>query len=785
MFSRLLSLSVFLAAWGTLLAQPALVKDFFPGAEDGSPNNFFAFGDRLLLRAESPGSGVEPWIANADGSDASLLLEINPGDTVIAGNSNPGNWTLYNDLVYFKARSASFGDELWVTDGTPAGTSQVIDIQAGSGNGNPIDIIVFNGLLYFTANDGINSSELWRSDGTPEGTELVIDIRPGNAPGNPVFKTIFGDKLLFTANDGTHGTELWISDGTAAGTMLLKDIREGSASASPSRYTVVGDEVFFRANDGVNGTELWKTDGTPEGTVLVKDIQPGSNPSSPDEFFAAAGKLFFTANDGTNGTELWVSDGTEAGTQLALDINPNPTGTSNPEKFTPLFPDRTYAFVADNGVTGRELRFLRLDDDGAGNVTPVIFYNEDINPGSGESSPDDLVWTGSALYFSAETLASGRELYEIPAENVGTINRLSDLNPGPISSAIDEITLVGDRVYFEATEATFGAELYTLPVRTARIRYRLADTEVRSGDTLDFGTLLLGVDPPATTLELRAVNTGTGLTLLGPQTVTDLEAPFTGSPFNDNRIPSGDSISASLTFAPTAAGEYLDAFQLTIPSVSGPDKVTFYVRGRAEVPAAEIAAAQDAMPLASGAVLDFGDLFVSQDSVIDITISNLGVLDLVIDTISVADDTHFSVAVTGFDGPLSPGAEFTFPVRYAPVAEGNHGTTLTIVSNSATDPTFQLTLQGAATVSSVQDFGIGAVRAFPNPTRDRFYLQLDQPLDRAEYRLIDLTGRVLRSGRWPAGADRHEFDLSVLRAGRYQLEIRQDRQRLLVSLLKQ
>lgn len=783
MRKRLLYLLVLMVTGGMLIAQPALVRDFNPGTEDGNPTSFFAFGDRLLLRADSADSGVEPWITAADGSGATLLLEINPGDTVSAGNSNPSNWTLYNDLVYFKARSASFGDELWVTDGTPAGTSQVIDIQAGDGNGNPFDIIVFNDLLYFTANDGINSSELWRSDGTAAGTELVIDIRPGNAPGNPNFKTIFGDKIIFTANDGTNGNELWISDGTAAGTMLLKDIREGSASASPSRYTVVGDEVFFRANDGVNGTELWKTDGTPEGTVLVKDIQPGSNPSSPDEFFAAAGRLFFAANDGTNGTELWISDGTEAGTQLALDINPNPTGTSNPENFTALVADLSYAFVADNGTTGRELHFLLLNDDGAGNITPSIFASLDINPGSGESSPEDLVFTGSALYFSAENLSFGRELYEIGFNNVFDFNRLSDINPGPASAEIDEITLAGNRLYFEATETTFGDELYSFPAKTSRVSYRLADTEVQSGDTLDFGTLLLGVDPAAS-LELRAVNTGTDQSFVGPQTVADLGAPFTGTPILASQIATGDSVAVSVTFAPSEPGEYLDAFQLTIPSATGPGKVTFYVRGRAEVPVAEIAAAQDAMPLANGAVLDFGDLFVTQDSIIAVTISNPGALDLIVDTVFVDDDTHFSVDATDFGGTLAPGALFTFPVRYAPVAEGSHTTILTFGNNSTADPTFQLTLQGAATVSSVRNFGIGALRAFPNPARDRFFLQLDQSLERAQYRLIDLTGRVLRSGRWPAGADRHEFDLSALSTGRYQLEIRQGPQRLLVSLIK-
>jgi hypothetical protein len=47
----------------------------------------------------------------------------------------------------------------------------VKDIQSGIGSSNPEGFTVFNGKLFFTADDGSDSGrELWISDGTTAGT---------------------------------------------------------------------------------------------------------------------------------------------------------------------------------------------------------------------------------------------------------------------------------------------------------------------------------------------------------------------------------------------------------------------------------------------------------------------------------------------------------------------------------------------------------------------------------------------------------------------------------------
>src|SRR5688572_1191523 len=52
----------------------------------------------------------------------------------------------------------------------------VKDINPGLASSAPEQFVSFNGAVYFRATDGQHGVELWRTDGTPEGTTLVVDL---------------------------------------------------------------------------------------------------------------------------------------------------------------------------------------------------------------------------------------------------------------------------------------------------------------------------------------------------------------------------------------------------------------------------------------------------------------------------------------------------------------------------------------------------------------------------------------------------------------------------------
>ena len=90
-------------------------------------------------------------------------------------------FAILNNKIYFDGLTAANGSELWVTDGTDAGTQLVKDIESGSGSSSPSDIVVLNNKLYFFASTSTSGNEMWVSDGTNGGTALLKDINPGAA----------------------------------------------------------------------------------------------------------------------------------------------------------------------------------------------------------------------------------------------------------------------------------------------------------------------------------------------------------------------------------------------------------------------------------------------------------------------------------------------------------------------------------------------------------------------------------------------------------------------------
>jgi ELWxxDGT repeat protein len=376
-------------------------------------------------------TGAELWVTDGTTAGTILLKDINP-----SGSSYPGDFVAYNGDLYFEANDGVNGSELWKTDGTTVGTVLVKDINPGpDGSGQPgafAHPFVHNGLLYFTANTSATGTEPWRTDGTTAGTVLVKDIRPGPQNSNPHSFTSLGSSLIFAASADADDFEPWITDGTTANTHVIRDINPGNFSSidtaslnngSDRQFMLYNNKLFFEAQQPGTGPELWSTDGTLGGTNLVRDIclsGGGVYYFSSDDVAVANGKLLFEANNCMGvGRQLWATDGTAGGTQLIKEFPVTGTGNNN-------------------------IRFL---------VPRTDLFREPIRG----------LFKGNRFFMVVTTDTAGRELWISDGTAAGTM-MVKNINSGPADAFdgnnYDNYLLTADYLFFPADNGINGMELW-------------------------------------------------------------------------------------------------------------------------------------------------------------------------------------------------------------------------------------------------------------------------------------------------------------------------------------
>lgn len=195
------------------------VKDIYPGSSSSSPSNFFDFNGTLFFRATNGADGVELW--KSDGTDTGTILVKNINNTTtLASASNPSNFTIFNNQLYFTASNGSSanGIELWKTDGSANGTTQLQDLRSG-GSSNPQYLTILDAnTMFFSAHNG-TATKLW----TMNNTETISVIDYTNADAINWIESLNG-KVVYCQTISGQGRELFTSDGTLTNTFRITDI---------------------------------------------------------------------------------------------------------------------------------------------------------------------------------------------------------------------------------------------------------------------------------------------------------------------------------------------------------------------------------------------------------------------------------------------------------------------------------------------------------------------------------------------------------------------------------
>lgn len=453
---KIVLLSFFLSCTYFLQSQVTLVKDINPGFSGSVPEKFIEFNEEFYFyadsRTRSPFKDYGKELYKSDGTSAGTILvkDINSGN----GDSLIDNFTIFNNQLYFSASDGANGVELWKTDGTDGGTVLAANINPDDNSdplnpiinsSNPINFKVFKDELYFSANNGTNGIELMKIN--MSGEVNAYNLASGSSSSFPEYLTIYNERLYFSCRAGVGGTSysdnlLWYTDGTTPTIIagpIIGSVRElilfnnklffvaknfnnevelwshstipteetievlnlnDNSGSNPANLTVLNNTLYFIAKDNsFTGAELCKYE--PSGTSgLVKDIRDGSSSSSARHLTVYNNKLYFVALDGINsGYRLWSSDGTENGTEIIS----NSISLFDRETYYPIVYNDDLYFTGNDGTNGYELWKTK-----GSNASTVLVSN--IKTGAANSNPSNFFVFNNELYFKASTNSNGTEL---------------------------------------------------------------------------------------------------------------------------------------------------------------------------------------------------------------------------------------------------------------------------------------------------------------------------------------------------------------------------------------
>ncbi len=342
--------------------------------------------------------------------------------------------------------------------------------------------------VFFRANDGVHGIELWVSDGTEAGTFLVKDIWSDSASSFPADLTAFGDELFFSADDGANGRELWKSDGTEVGTVLVRDVKPGADSGNVHDLIVNNSTLFFAADESSTGSELWSSNGTTNGTQIVLDLQAGAESSDPRLHVSIDGLLYFTTfrteRDANNETvidqKLYSTDGTAVGTEVLRTWSGNQNVADTFGGQIAKVADTLYITERVSTASGSNARIVDvvgntyvgpayfevyelIDLNGVLHVTAqeqaggrfVLANLSEVISGIDQGNARDVEALGSNLLF-VQLQAGSRML----AVTDGTATGTTTLSPAVNGSQIGEFTNVDGTLMFAASIGSSGPELW-------------------------------------------------------------------------------------------------------------------------------------------------------------------------------------------------------------------------------------------------------------------------------------------------------------------------------------
>jgi ELWxxDGT repeat protein len=261
------------------------VLDVYPGMNSSNPGIIGEANGLLYFTATTAnGNGIY----STNGTTFTKLATVNDSATRLAWNANK---------AFFSVSDTTNGAELWVADFTANTFTLVKDILAGSGSGLSGDVgaVMVGDKLVFKAYTSATQQNLFVSNGTSAGTvqigsslgayaalgDVLVfadgnSISAANVSGSTPVKVELvnassavlkmqsdSDQAFFSLANG----DLYSSSGTLITTKKL--------ASSVKNFKVVADNALYLVvanSQSTTGYDLWYSDGTISGTRYIEDV---------------------------------------------------------------------------------------------------------------------------------------------------------------------------------------------------------------------------------------------------------------------------------------------------------------------------------------------------------------------------------------------------------------------------------------------------------------------------------------------------------------------------------
>ena len=276
----------------------------------------------------------------------------------------------FQDKYLFMAFHPSYGNEIWITDGTASGTSLLKDINENITGSIPVDITfastTLDDELYFLADDGVNGRQIWKTDGTSNGTVMVsyfsglrtdqltahngkiyfihelqnnlgfrddielwtLDPSSGSFERIKIFDAFNGKSyqgshlglFFFTfQEEGDPNVRIWRSDGTEAGTFAVSEPLDGTgigrSTVSLALYTELDGFLYVVTRKSLR-VVIVRTDGTVQGTTEHNTLHSANLTVYGDAVVNDNKAYFSFYNEDDQSYRLYEENGQPSGAQL-------------------------------------------------------------------------------------------------------------------------------------------------------------------------------------------------------------------------------------------------------------------------------------------------------------------------------------------------------------------------------------------------------------------------------------------------------------------------------------